>query len=514
MVGRPSSNMWHELYSTTNLLDSSCFSILDSDISTSQHNSGTPYGEIMPDPRRRTNRQRLPRPPPISGMNGTAIPNLGPTAQEHFLSAVASPSTTVPSIDLQKSGHPSPSHLLRQPGQLPGSRVTSAMLGSVLATELKDDIVEASDHFIERLFPNSRAPFNLDQNFFGELAKAGYWDSKHCFFTGMVYTEIGMAKWLNGIGRVMARVYGASDALRSRRCWSHRSCNLPPTGAHIRRKPDLVLIDSRDHQRFSKATQRMDWLHIRSFAEVTSQRTPPPRMIDAINGKSYLLFVLQHDRRFVPALSFIGSGRYILTVTDREGQIRYCAGSLINSGLEPANIFLTILTFLMFGEESDIGLDPNFTRDPTTSKLLAINVDGKLYHLSDRIYTLESLLGRGTNVWVVTRGGKRFVLKDSWIQLDRVESEVTHLQSMLGHSEIESMVPTFVAGGDVRINGIVDSTATYRGGGLLGRAHNQRVHRRVITTPVGAPLTSFQSKKEFIKVLETVVSGEFLTLLA
>lgn len=81
-------------------------------------------------------------------------------------------------------------------------------------------------------------------------------------------------------------------------------------------------------------------------------------------------------------------------------------------------------------------------------------------------------------------------MKDSWVLRNRVESEVAHLQAMLGHEDIKSLVPTFICGGDVQINGITDSTAHHRGSGLLGRPRNQRVHRRIVTGPVGIPLGS------------------------
>ncbi|KAF8810990.1 hypothetical protein BYT27DRAFT_7019859, partial [Phlegmacium glaucopus] len=117
------------------------------------------------------------------------------------------------------------------------------------------------------------------------------------------------------------------------------------------------------------------------------------------------------------------------------------------------------------------------------------------------------LLGRGTNVWIVTRDDKSFVLKDSWVLEDLVESENTHLQAMVGHDKIKSLVPTFVGGGDVKINKITDSTASYCGSGLIRRPHNQPVHRRIVTGPVGIPLTAFRSKKEFVNVLIGVVSA-------
>jgi len=76
---------------------------------------------------------------------------------------------------------------------------------------------------------------------------------------------------------------------------------------------------------------------------------------------------------------------------------------------------------------------------------------------------------------------------------------------MLGHDKIKLKVPTFIAGGDVMIDGVIDSTSIYRGSGLLGRPHNQRTHRRILTTPIGEPLTNFRSKTEFIMSMITVV---------
>ena len=88
---------------------------------------------------------------------------------------------------------------------------------------------------------------------------------------------------------------------------------------------------------------------------------------------------------------------------------------------------------------------------------------------------------------------------------NRVESEVAHLQAMLGHEDIKSLVPTFICGGDVQINGITDSTAHHRGSGLLGRPRNQRVHRRIITPRWNT--IRFRTK-EFINAIISVVTGK------
>lgn len=497
------------LYDTATLLNSSCFSILFNSSHDHDHDHISASDiDTMYEFRRPAKRftSKKPQQPPNMGIN--RLPSLGPTAQEFFLAAVAARSTNSSPASPTVS-----SPLLLQRGQIPGTRVHSSLLGCALALELKDDVVYASESFIERLFPTERQPFSIDNRSFDALAMAGCWDRKDNCFKGMAFTEDGMAKWLNIVGNTIAQLYPGTPILRQ---WWSGTCNIAPEGAHISRKPDIVLLDKAMHQslleeaarqllQFGKVSQRINWLHIRSFAEVTAQRYTPPRIPETINAKSYLKFILQYDRRFVLALTVNGSGKYFLTLTDREGQIRYDGGSLMNKGLEPARIFLKILAFLMFGKDSDIGLDPNFVRDSEDSVLTKIHVDGVSYEIVRRIYTLESLLGRGTKVWIVERDGVEYVLKDSWIQGDRVESEVDHLRLMLGHDKIKLKVPTFIAGGDVMIDGVKDSTTIYRGSGLLGRLGNQRIHRRILSTPIGEPLTSFRSKKEFIMAMVTVI---------
>lgn len=223
-----------------------------------------------------------------------------------------------------------------------------------------------------------------------------------------------------------------------------------------------------------------------------------------IDAKSYVMSTYQFDRRFVLALSFLGSSKYALTLTDREGQIHFRGTALTDKNRDNVSVFLTILSFLMFGERSDIGLDPAFESDSTTGQLTTVVVDGRCFRLSQRIYTLDNMLGRSTKVWIVTSGNERFVMKDSWVQTRGGPNEVDHLKAMLGHEKINDFVPTIVCGGDVTINGERDSTGTYRTH-VLGGVRGRRVHRRAVTTPVGEPIINFRSKKELISALMDIV---------
>jgi hypothetical protein len=458
--------------------------------------SGTSYESIGEPRRKRTHK--------VSGMNHASVPRLGPSTQDHFLAAAVARSVEhLPTSSPTMASTP----LLQQLGQTPGNRVHSTLIGSHLATELQGNIARATDAFIERLFPEERLPFSIDDRTFKALATANCWDLSGNTFTGQAYTESGLANWLNRVGNVMAGV--DSQTLDNDRQWWHGSHQRPPTGAYANRKPDLVLLDRGIHQSLAGQSGHVDWLHIRSFAEVTQELSTPSRIPSTINAKSYLQFSVQHDRRFTIALFFNNSGQYGLTLTDREGQIQYNAGSLVGSGTESARLFLKILAFLMFGSDSDIGLDPHFIREPRTDALIGVNIDEERYDIIQHIYKLDNLLSRGTNVWIVSRDNVQYVLKDYWSHSE-AESEVTALRLMMGHDEIESLVPTYIRGGDVFIGGERDSTYIYRGEYFLGRPRNRRVHRRLLSRPIGKPLTTFRSKKEFIKAMQTVVTGTYL----
>ena len=166
----------------------------------------------------------------------------------------------------------------------------------------------------------------------------------------------------------------------------------------------------------------------------------------------------------------------------------------------------------MFGEDSDIGLDPNFEFD-NFGKLLAITVDEKRFVVEKMVYELSCIVGRATRVWVVKCDNKHYALKDSWIQEHLVDSEVGILQkmtqSMSSLDKIKDFIPQFVCGGEITFNGILDCTGHYRKD-LRGWPESQRIHRRIVSSPIGEPITAFRSKKEFIKAIISILEGALL----
>ena len=124
-----------------------------------------------------------------------------------------------------------------------------------------------------------------------------------------------------------------------------------------------------------------------------------------------------------------------------------------------------------------------------------------------RIHALPTLFGRGTQVWIVAQNGIRYIMKDSWDRENRNDNEVRHLRRMTTHTELQGRVPTLICGGDVVINGFKDSTQRYR-----SASYSHRIHRRIVTSPIGESITSFKTKKEFIRVLMSIIESKLTYL--
>jgi Fungal protein kinase len=218
------------------------------------------------------------------------------------------------------------------------------------------------------LLPEKRLPFPVDDSLFDELSRpfsitrGKYYSPVWNACTGELrlpkeYSEFAVGVWLNEITSAMEGATG----LVSPRIWSHRLSNslpLPSDTVNNRiRKPDVVLITKGYYDRFQKAPtlHNLDWSFIHAFAEVTAQSKTSTRVIDTVNAKSYVMFICQQHRRFVMALSFTGNGTFTFTLTDHEGQLRLFELPLKKGGRLHAKLFLA---FLMFGTDSDIGLDP------------------------------------------------------------------------------------------------------------------------------------------------------------
>lgn len=155
----------------------------------------------------------------------------------------------------------------------------------------------------------------------------------------------------------------------------------------------------------------------------------------------------------------------------------------------------------MFGEDHLCGYDPTFSRD-SNNNLVSVCVKKKKYTIVKCVYAAQSLIGRGTRVWEVSEGGKRYILKDSWIQHKSTISEVETLKLMQGLQN----VPFLYDSEDVLVQGQVDDMRVLRGDGW-GHEGNSRVHRRLVLGPVGVHISMFRTRRELISAFRDIVVG-------
>jgi hypothetical protein len=285
---------------------------------------------------------------------------------------------------------------------------------------------------------------------------------------------------------------------------------VPPVTSSTQQKPDLVLLDRSYYNKLSHENfVDTGWTSVKAVAEV---HQPNAQSTDTTT-RSFLTFLCQPHCCFTISLSFFNVNlkqtQFSVTVVDRVGQICVAKMDLMESSVENGLLLLSILSFLMFGSPEDVGLDPHFEINPLNGRIVALECGNRRFKVLKRIHALPTLFGRGTQVWIVAQNGIRYIMKDFWDREDRINNEVRHLCRMITHTGLQGRAPTLVCGGDVFINGFKDSTQRYRST-VTGSTH--RIHRRIVTSPIGESITSFKTKKEFIRVLMSIIESKFTYL--
>ena len=125
----------------------------------------------------------------------------------------------------------------------------------------------------------------------------------------------------------------------------------------------------------------------------------------------------------------------------------------------------------------------------------ALQLEGIEYKIEEKLIASQSLRGRATHVWTVVNASTnaRLIIKDCWIAAKQHRNEIEVLKEIRGVSG----VPEILAGELVQFRGQDDSTAWLRHGFNF---HDLRYHLRIAMSPIGLPLSKFDSKKELIGV--------------
>ena len=295
-------------------------------------------------------------------------------------------------------------------------------------------------------------------------------------------------------------IAGAED--RSFSMVAHKKA---PSGGYRLRKPDIILINRNLRHFLKDGDRRPRWHQVEAIVEV-SVSAPRESMLQQIFEKAALMFESQPFRRFAIGLVLRGAtsnntAEFSFVLVDRAGVCRTNWAPI--SGYDALN--LTRIVFaLSYIKPKFLGVDTSMTVDLLSGNVTKIKVKDQEFNVIKHIYSSLVLFGRGTHVFLVQdKDGKSHILKDAWLLADHGISEIDILSTIsntlkndpsINAQKYRSMHPRFVVGEEMG-----DSTNTQRG--RLAGVPPERLHRRVVTGPVGDPLTSFRSCEEFIQVL-------------
>ena len=223
-----------------------------------------------------------------------------------------------------------------------------------------------------------------------------------------------------------------------------------------------------------------------------------------IESRALAMFDAQPNRAFSYSLSF-HNGQYCLCMYDRAGGVYSRSYSLHESPLQ----LLRILCAATFAQTSWLGLEDTF--DCRLHPV--IYVDGIQYFIIAKCFSSSVIRGRTTTVWFVSKsvplGDQKdiFVIKDSWVNVERQLSEEEILQ---GLKDVDC-IPKLEKAWTVQRDGQDDSTSLRRPEkfmSLFGRPCDHRVRRRLLLTPAGRPITHAASPLEVVTCLLDLVIGK------
>ena len=335
-------------------------------------------------------------------------------------------------------------------------------------------------------------------------------------------SEVKVRTWLNNIAHNLIAAHrnpSPNAPSLPQRCFDASTSTQGPTGSFALRKPDIVVIDNDT----TKTTEeRIHWRNIYAFIEITSMSDSAgcTHVLTQIIQKAACIFDAQPQRVYVCGLGIYGKPTdmlyYIFATVDHAGVTHTQSAPLSSYSIDH---FLRIIYAFVCGNTESLGWDPTMEVDAKTKEVRAIYVTGcegnatevttRKFDVVKIIHSSPILFGRATRVWIVKDNTNAFcILKDSWIS-STADSEIQMIK------QVEQALKTDPTGFLFQYScamyyigqECVHSTDTIRT--RLDRTGVAiRIQRRIVTGPIGDPITSFRSKLEFVSVCLDAVNGK------
>ena len=457
----------------------------------------------------------------------TAFPILPPA---HNFSALGDPSkfekyinTQLPSAQSANiGGFPSPTTQCPSSEKAP-NKINSNFLRGLLKNSYRQSTTELV--WVEKhVFPNENLPVSFSEIRVKQDANLWTTPKAAALRPPNDATEANVQDWLNNMANNLALAHGISLPLpnidRSDRAFDCRTATRAAEGSCMDLKPDICLINRAElHDVDDIIKEQVHWRNVFAIIEITSSGPRSlSRLLKQIQQKAMCLFDVQPQRRYTCALALFGNPPnvyFAFAVVDRTGMLYTKPAGL---GTYNAIFFLRIVFSFCFAKPPTLGWDPTMKLHPVTKEVLSIDVTGpykgeenvtRTFDVVRLLHSSPILYGRGTRVWIVKdETGTFFVLKDSWVGDGKLLSEIEFMKHITRVIEEDKdgylykhNCPRYCIGQEK-----VWSTDIIRGSlKLPGTA--ARIQRRIVTGPIGDPITSFRSKKEFVSVMIDIVNG-------
>lgn len=320
-------------------------------------------------------------------------------------------------------------------------------------------------------------------------------------------------EWLDHLATNLRRCHGIADTgLKNHRHFTSEGANKCLSGGLHGRKPDIILMDE-NYRNLVPPHIRIKWSLVQAIIEVTSQDARPfSEHMRGILTKAANILHAQIHRQFVIAIVIYGKGNkmsFFCCIIDRVNAS--CTQPLLLTGYG-GRLLARIIFGLTLGDDILLGFDPAFTIDRLTGDPIHVIVDNQKFIFITEIFNSPYLFGRGTRVFIVQsdNDGRYYILKDSWILASHNVSEADNIkminkaaQSADVDPRLRKLLPQLIA-----CDENAGSTALNRSL-LLGACDNERRRRRLITGPIGDPITSYCSRVECLQAFIDITDRKY-----
>ncbi|KAG1722406.1 uncharacterized protein EDB91DRAFT_1273798 [Suillus paluster] len=312
------------------------------------------------------------------------------------------------------------------------------------------------------------------------------------------------------------------------RYWSSEFSTIAIPDPTDSQKPDLVLMDYRLKKSSGK---EKSWAVVLTGVEITISELAEGKGMPIFLGvatKGYLMMREQPWCHFILLFS-IANLKLCAHYLD-------CSGMIISAPIligRDAVRFADVLNTMTLASHSALGFDPtihvcNTLCSTTAHDNLPEGVDampigaigwvtddvGEVYWIMANLWKSCGLFSRGTVCYHVQDKNKwEYALKDCWVDADIIEQEVNFLRAVDGVPNVVQLVKYW----DIEYDGHIDSTSNIcdhvRDHLPDSPIFTNKIHRCMLLTPCGLPLTNFKSVPELVNVfLDLVVAHKTMMM--